>query len=87
MKPICYRLAPDRKLLEDGCGIADCNHCSLPEHDILETGMISEIPPCLLGLQHHTTIGYDGLRRVAMMVTPECGGSFRDQVRQCPPSA
>jgi enamine deaminase RidA (YjgF/YER057c/UK114 family) len=80
MKPICYRLAPDRKLLEDGCGIADCNHCSLPEHDILETGMISEIPPCLLGLQHHTTIGYDGLRRVAMMVTPECGGSFRDQV-------
>jgi enamine deaminase RidA (YjgF/YER057c/UK114 family) len=37
------------------------------------------VPPCLLGLQHHTVIGYDGLTRVALMVTPEAVGDFRDQ--------
>lgn len=77
-KPLCYRLAPDRQLLGDGCGAADCKNCSVTEHDH-EVSSPRDIPPCLLGLQHHTTVGYDGLRRVAMMVTPECGGSFRDQ--------
>lgn len=77
-KPLCYRLAPDRQLLEDGCGASDCKNCSVTEHGHEISGP-RDIPPCLLGLQHHTTVGYDGLRRVAMMVTPECGGSFRDQ--------
>ncbi len=41
---------------------------------------MNEIPPCLLGLQHHTVVSYDGIRRVALMVTAESGGDFRDQV-------
>jgi enamine deaminase RidA (YjgF/YER057c/UK114 family) len=40
---------------------------------------LPRVPPCLLGAQQHTTVGYDGLRRVALMVTPECGGDFREQ--------
>jgi enamine deaminase RidA (YjgF/YER057c/UK114 family) len=76
---ICYRLAPDRRLLEDGCGAADCQHCSHLDSASPDNENVRDIPPCLLGLQHHTTIGYDGLHRVAMMVTPECGGSFREQ--------
>ncbi len=75
-KPICYHLAPDRHLLDGDCGVSDCEHCSPPA----AVEALHEIPPCLLGQQHHTTLGYDGLRRVAMMVTPNGGGSFRDQV-------
>ncbi|NLT72296.1 MAG: dioxygenase [Verrucomicrobiaceae bacterium] len=75
-KTICYHLAPDRHLLDGDCDLVDCEHCS--PTDAVEA--LHEIPPCLLGQQHHTTLGYDGLRRVAMMVTPDGGGSFRDQV-------
>lgn len=77
-KPICYRMNPDRSLLEGGCGSADCEHCAAEPGDS-PGGSLHDIPPCLLGLQHHTTIRYDGLKRVAMMVTPGCGGTFRDQ--------
>ena len=37
------------------------------------------MPPCLMGQQQHTVIKYDGLKRLALMVTPEGGGDFRDQ--------
>jgi len=71
---ICYRLAPDRQLLDGKCGTSDCPHCAdgqrVATHDM---------PPCLLSQQHHSVIGYDGLKRIALMVTPEAGGSFRDQ--------
>lgn len=77
LQPICYRMHPDRRLLDGGCGSSDCDHCQHAESE--ESGHVHEVPPCLLGLQHHTTIGYDGLTRVAMMITPDCGGSFRDQ--------
>jgi enamine deaminase RidA (YjgF/YER057c/UK114 family) len=42
-------------------------------------GEAFELPPHLLGYQHHTVIGYDGLTRLALMVTPEGRGGFRDQ--------
>lgn len=77
--PVCYRMAPDRQLLEDDCGAPDCQNCSHLDSGSRDQGAIRDLPPCLLGLQHHTTVGYDGLHRVAMMVTPECGGSFREQ--------
>ncbi len=72
--PICYRMAPDRRLLDGKCGTPDCDHCSSNPN-----GGTHDIPPCLLGHQHHTVIGYDGLKRLALMVTPEGGGTFRDQ--------
>jgi len=83
-QPICYRMRADRSLLEADCGAADCRHCYSSELESSEVesdfpGVLHDIPPCLLGLQHHTTVGYDGLKRVAMMVTPTCGGSFRNQ--------
>lgn len=72
--PICYRMAPDRQLLDGKCGVANC------EHRIPPSGAAAnDIPPCLLGHQHHTVVGYDGLRRLALMVTPEAGGDFKDQ--------
>lgn len=70
----CYHLAPDHHLLDGDCDVADC---SAPQ-TAQET--LHGIPSCLLGQQHHTTLGYDGLRRIVMMVTPDGGGSFRDQV-------
>lgn len=72
--PICYRMAPDRRLLDGKCDVAACAHRfgSLGE-------VTHDIPPCLLGQQHHTVIGYDGLKRLAIMVTPEAGGDFKDR--------
>ena len=67
--PICYRMAPDRRLLDGKCGTPDCDQCSSNPN-----GGTHDIPPCLLGHQHHTVIGYDGLKRLALMVTPEGGG-------------
>ena len=72
--PICYRMAPDRQLLDGKGSATDCAHCATTSR-----GGIHDIPPCLLSHQHHTVIGYDGLRRVALMVTPEGGGGFKDQ--------
>lgn len=78
--PICYRLTPDRELLDGHCETSGCTtRYATPGG--LSTGRVAhDVPPCLLGLQHHTTIGYDGIKRVALMVTPEGGGDFRDQV-------
>ena len=77
--PICYRLTPDRRLLEGQCAVSG----GLIRYAVPGGGtsgrVAHQIPPCLLGLQHHTTIGYDGVKRVALMVTPEAGGDFRDQ--------
>lgn len=75
--PICYRMNPDRRLLDGQCGVPGCGHCDAANFDGTR-----DIPPCLLGSQHHTVIGYDGLTRLALMVTPEEGGNFRDQARE-----
>ncbi|MBL9177651.1 MAG: hypothetical protein JNM65_06280 [Verrucomicrobiaceae bacterium] len=37
------------------------------------------MPPCLMGVQHHTVVKFGKVRRVAMMVTPQCGGDFKDE--------
>ena len=72
--PICYRLTPDRRLLDGHNGLPGCMH-----RVSLSGNAIHDIPPCLLSHQHHTVVGYDGLKRVALMVTPEGGGGFKDQ--------
>ena len=71
--PICYRMNPDRGLLDGRCAVTAC------PHRFATPGVAHDIPPCLLGLQHHTVIGYDGVKRLALMVTPEAGGDVHDQ--------
>jgi len=72
--PICYRLAPDRRLLGGECAVPGCTHrISGP------AGAAPDMPPCLMGLQHHTVVGLEKVKRVALMVTPESAGDFKDQ--------
>ena len=78
--PICYRLAADRRLLDGRCDVTGCGHRYAAPGEAASGLVTHDIPPCLMGLQHHTIVGYDGIRRVALMVTPEGGGDFRDQV-------
>jgi enamine deaminase RidA (YjgF/YER057c/UK114 family) len=78
--PICYRLAPDRRLLDEKCAVNGCTQRFAMPGEKTNGEVIHHIPPCLQGLQHHTVTGYDGIRRVALMVTPESRGDFRDQV-------
>ena len=56
-------LSPDRVLLD---------------HQPLAAGS-QPAPPAHPGDQHHTVVGYDGIRRLAIMVTPAAEGDFRDQ--------
>ena len=72
---VCYRLEPDRQLLEVTCPAQGCGHRFPVAH-----GTGPDMPPCLMGEQHHTVVEYGGIRRVALMVTPTGSGHFRDQV-------
>lgn len=63
-----FRMAPDRQLLD-----AHANGSSN------EPSSVPDAVPGLLGFHHHTVIGYDGIKRLALMVTPESGGDFNDQ--------
>ena len=69
--PGCQSLQPDRRLL-DGRSHDENGRAG-------ERGTALDLPPHLLGHQHHTVIGYDGLTRLALMVTSEGVGGFRDQ--------
>ena len=77
--PVCYRMTPDRQLLDGGCASGSCLQRFALPGDVTTGRVVHEVPPCVLGAQHHTVVGYDGLRRVALMVTPEGGGTFNDQ--------
>ncbi len=77
--PICYRLMPDRELLDGKCEVAGCMQRFAAPGEATSGHVAHDIPPCLLGGQHHTLVGYDGVKRVALMVTPGGGGDFRDQ--------
>lgn len=77
--PICYRLTPDRQLLDGQCDVQGCSQRYALPGDTTTGRVAHQVPPCVLGGQHHTLVGYDGVKRVALMVTPECGGDFRDQ--------
>ncbi len=68
--PLCYHLAPDRRLLDASCLVQGCSH---------RTHGTPDMPPCLMGVQHHTVIDIGHVRRLAMMVTPQCGGDFKDE--------
>ncbi|MBX7208257.1 MAG: hypothetical protein K1X78_08115 [Verrucomicrobiaceae bacterium] len=78
--PICYRMTPDRELLDGRCDASGCSLRYATPGGESSGRIVHAVPPCVLGNQHHTTIGYDGVKRVALMVTPEGGGDFRDQV-------
>lgn len=66
---ICHSLAPDRRLLAGRDGAAD--------HDVDASSL--EFPPHLIGEQHHTVISLGRVKRLAIMVTPEGGGDFKDE--------
>ena len=76
-------LSPDRTLMAEpgsgeSCAVAseDCqpgeSMKSVPGAGVLQAGSF-------LAGQHHTVIGYGNIKRLAIMVTPECGGNVRDQ--------
>lgn len=67
------RLAPDRRLLDGGKG----GLLTSPLHPV--AGAPHDLPPGLIGRQHHTVVGYDGVKRLALMVNPEEGGDIHDQ--------
>ena len=67
---VAHSLAPDRRLLGNRNRV-------VRSHDAGVTDL--EFPPHLIGEQHHTVIDLGKVKRVAMMVTPEGGGSFRDE--------
>lgn len=71
---ICYRMAADRRLLGGQCESSECPHSGA----VPATG-VPDVPPCMLSGQHHTVIGLDKVRRVALMVNPDPSGSFNDQ--------
>jgi len=68
---VAHSLAPDRWLLE-GRGSFSARQ---------EKGEARlALPPHLIGKQHHTVVDLGKVKRVVMMVTPEGGGDFRDEV-------
>jgi hypothetical protein len=75
--PTGYRLAPDRVLLDGVYRIADPVQTSVESREALGTtepgsSQHSEGP-------HYTVVKYEGLTRLAAMVTPKGRGYFRDQ--------
>lgn len=67
---VAHSLAPDRRLLgRRALGVM--------RHD--EEAAELAFPPHLIGEQHHTVVELGKVKRVAMMVTPEGGGDFRDE--------
>ena len=73
--PICYHLAPDRRLLDAKCSVQSCQH----RHPSTGASTTPDMPPCLMGVQHHTVIQVGEVKRLAIMVTPQCGGEFKDE--------
>ncbi|WP_345738762.1 Rid family hydrolase [Prosthecobacter algae] len=73
--PICYHLAPDRRLLDAKCSVQSCQH----RHPGTGASTTPDMPPCLMGVQHHTVIQVGAVKRLAIMVTPQCGGEFKDE--------
>ncbi|MCB1089601.1 MAG: RidA family protein, partial [Verrucomicrobiae bacterium] len=69
-----YFFAPDRELIEEDGSERDHNQTS--RTDGLAT--IADFPG-LIAQPQHSVIAYDGIRRLAIMVTASSGGSFRDQ--------
>ncbi|MBL9180400.1 MAG: hypothetical protein JNM65_20225 [Verrucomicrobiaceae bacterium] len=68
---VAHSLAPDRRLL-GSCGSFSARQ---------EKGAARlALPPHLIGKQHHTVVDLGKVKRVVMMVTPEGGGGFRDEV-------
>lgn len=68
---ICYRMHPAKRMLYHASGEIDL----LPQI----TGNDNQSPPCLLSDQSHSVINLEGVRRVALMVTPQPQGAVIDQ--------
>ena len=75
--PTGYRLAPDRVLLDGVYRIADPVGTTVE----LREGLTAAEPGSEESSDgpHYTVIKYEGLTRLAAMVTPKGRGSFRDQ--------
>ena len=67
---VAHSLAPDRRLL---------GARALPMMSYDEEAAGLAFPRHLIGEQHHTVVDLGKVKRVAMMVTPEGGGEFRDE--------
>ena len=68
---VCYHMEPGKHLVGGGQCHQDC-------HPATAAGD-TKMPPCLLSDQQHSVIDLDGVCRVALMVTPQCGSSAIDQ--------
>ncbi len=68
-KSVTHSLAPDRHLLGRDAANSDRSQAAQREW-----------PPHLIGEQHHTVIDLGKVKRLVMMVTPEQGASFKDEV-------
>jgi len=73
---VVEELNPDRRLLDGGQA-----HVS-PEHAARGRAEIPGAGAGTLAGQHHSVIGYDGITRLAIMVTPEWEGNVRDQASE-----
>ena len=68
---ICYRMDPSKRLLMQQVCPTQCESHGKPN--------TADHPPCLLSTQKHTVLDLEGIRRLALMVTPHPGGLFMDQ--------
>ncbi len=50
-----------------------------PDHVLLDGASQVERSDQVAVVPHYTVVSYDGLTRLAITVTPSCGGNFRDQ--------
>ncbi|MCF7765711.1 MAG: dioxygenase [Verrucomicrobia bacterium] len=68
---ICYRMDPSKQLLTQPVCPPACASHGEPN--------TADHPPCLLSKQKHTVLDLEGIRRLALIVTPHPGGLFMDQ--------
>ncbi|MCM2373372.1 Rid family hydrolase [Aporhodopirellula aestuarii] len=71
--PICYRMHPEKQMLNGHETCLDAGRCST------SIGKDNVMPPCLLSEQQHSVIDIGGVHRVALMITPQNHGSTADQ--------
>jgi enamine deaminase RidA (YjgF/YER057c/UK114 family) len=77
--PLCYHLTPDRNLLDGACRVEGCEQVAAEPHASAVSAVASPSRFDLGDGARYTVVNYDGLSRLAIMVTPNCGGGFRDQ--------
>ncbi|TWU65701.1 MULTISPECIES: dioxygenase [Crateriforma] len=69
----CDRLMPSRQVL------GECTMGCVSRPETHRKSVEATTPPCLLSRQQHTVIDLQDIRRIALMVTPQCVGTPIDQ--------